>query len=92
MGQNISVGKTEELFEPHSPNEKTPPSRYREAIEIICECNRPRIVLSDFRFALRFLPQGAEHPMRQDESLDVGLLGDLSDHFSELYPSQNASI
>jgi hypothetical protein len=31
-------------------------------------------------FALFFLAQGAEHPVRQHEPLDVHLMSDLSDH------------
>jgi hypothetical protein len=54
--------------------------RYREAIKIVCGCDRARKVLTDFRLALLLFAQSPEHAVRQHQSLDVRLMRDLSDY------------
>src|SRR5271170_4049204 len=51
-----------------------------EAIKVVCEVQGAGVAFSDFRLGLLLLSQSAQHAMREDEVLDMGVTGDLADH------------
>lgn len=53
---------------------------YGEAVEIVCKFQRACVAFPYLGFGLFFLPQCAQHAMRQDQVLNLGVGGDLADY------------